>query len=164
VLSITGPALTPPRIAPVAKVGKKTSTFLHDPKVVAALAKTSPFHGLDPEGVAKLAKDFNDQTARRASMEKAVKSIFGSMRRRVEPSSAVPMPAVEAVGRKAWLANYVANTPGNGSSITEFSRQASRAMREDAKTNPNLRPMKPRSIENRLREYGLWPPPGKHAP
>ena len=64
-------------------------------------------------------------------------------------------------GAGVWIAAEVkrmkeAGDIPDGIGITEFSRELARRMKKAAATS-DLRPIKARSIENRLRAWGLWP-------
>jgi hypothetical protein len=65
---------------------------------------------------------------------------------------------------KTWIANDVRQMKADGEipadiRVTDLARQLAQRMHKAAKTNPSIRPIKPRSIENILRRCGLWPVP-----
>ena len=73
-----------------------------------------------------------------------------------------PSEDEEAPGAGAWIAAEAKRMkaadeipPGIG--ITDFARELERRMRKAAATNKSLRPIKWRSIKNKLPEWGLWP-------
>jgi hypothetical protein len=68
----------------------------------------------------------------------------------------------EVHGAGVWIAAEIedmkkAKEIPPGITITELSRKLERRMLDAAKTGKRLRPIKARSIENGLREWGLWP-------
>ena len=65
-------------------------------------------------------------------------------------------------GAGVWITTEVkrmkeAGKIPDGIGITEFSHNLAQRMKEAAATNRSIRAIKARSIENGLREWGLWP-------
>jgi hypothetical protein len=68
----------------------------------------------------------------------------------------------EVLGAGAWIAAEArrmkdANEISPHMGITDFARELERRILKAATTNKSLRPIKWRSIKNKLREWGLWP-------
>ena len=68
----------------------------------------------------------------------------------------------EVRGAGAWIAAEAkrmkdANEIPTDIGISDFARELEGRMRKAATTNKSLRPIKWRSIKNKLREWGLWP-------
>jgi hypothetical protein len=84
----------------------------------------------------------------------AVKSAVGTaIGHRVDPT---PQSA------KVWIVAEIARMKANneilpGIRITPFSQDLARRMAKAAQTDESLRPIKARTIENRLRDWGFWP-------
>jgi hypothetical protein len=60
----------------------------------------------------------------------------------------------------AWIQIEVGRRKAKGDvpgKITEFSKELAEALANAAVTNKSLRVLKPRTIENRLRDWQLWP-------
>jgi hypothetical protein len=67
----------------------------------------------------------------------------------------------EPQSAKVWIAAEIARMKANneilpGIRITPFSQDFARRMAKAAQTDKSLRPIKARSIENRLRDWGFW--------
>ena len=68
----------------------------------------------------------------------------------------------EVRGAGAWIAAEAkrmkdANEISPDIGISDFARELEGRMQKAAATNKSLRPIKWRSIKNKLREWGLWP-------
>jgi hypothetical protein len=82
-----------------------------------------------------------------------------------KPSTAKPLPTTAAPGKrlpsKQWIMGEVERMRAAGekipSTITEFSCELRRRMLDASKTDDRVRPLKTRTIENRLRDWELWP-------
>jgi hypothetical protein len=82
-----------------------------------------------------------------------------------EPRGGVPEEPGDhkkARGAGGWIADEVkrmkeAGEIPPGINITDFAKELERRMRNAAKIDESLRPIKARTIENGLRTWGLWP-------
>jgi hypothetical protein len=73
-----------------------------------------------------------------------------------------PTDTAPAISSATWIENAVEERRAAGKTypnITALSVELSKAMEVDPQANP----LKPRTIENRLREWGLWPLQGAQA-
>ena len=79
---------------------------------------------------------------------------------RLFPAAAVSEQPGGYEGAGAWIAAEAKRMRGEIASdikITAFARELERRMKEAAKTDKSIRPVKWRYIKNNLRNWGLWP-------
>jgi hypothetical protein len=96
----------------------------------------------------------------RPHVEKRISELVG------DPAVPLPIPMEAAkpivdASSKTWITDEFKQMKEAGelpAGITDCSRVLHARMRDAHRKNPNLRLLAPRSIENGLRDWGLWPP------